>query len=405
MILKIAWRNIWRNPLRSLVVISALTIGMFAGLFSSTFINGWMQQRIRDGVETETSHIKVQSKAFIQSQDFENSFLNADSLAEVYRSVSNVNGVSPRLIIMSMAATAETATGVKVLGVDPDNEREVVNISEKLIEGNWFEDKKRNSIIIGHKLADKLKIGLRKKIILRFQDSSGTITGGSFRVGGIYKTINNSFDEMNVWVRETDLRRIALLPVGTAHEIAVHVEDGDLMASTVEQLHQKSDNLIVRDWRSFSPEFGYIDEMGNMYNYIFIIIILLALGFGIVNTMLMVVMERVHELGMLMAVGMHRISIFKMIVIETILLCITGGFTGILLGVGLTEYYAKYGVDLSVWSDGLQEWGFNPIVYPEYDMPMVITIAILVIITGILASFYPARKALKLNPSEAVRVI
>lgn len=405
MILKIAWRNVWRNPTRSLVVILAMFIGMLFGLFSSTFMTGWMQQRLNDGIETETSHIQIHHPEFKNSDDLNTYIANADQLGQQIKQIEGVNGVSERLKIQAMVASAETSTGIMILGVDPNSESQVINLPEKIIEGNWFESKRRNSVVIGQKLADKLKVKIRSKIVLRLQDAEGNITGGAFRVVGIFKTINSTFDERFVWVTKKDLNKLTLLPDDIAHEIAVHVEDQKLLAHTVEQIKALNPDVITESWQDVSPELGYLTEIGNTYQYFLVIIILLALGFGIVNTMLMVVLERIRELGMLMAVGMNKRRIFTMIVLESIMLSIVGGFAGIAGGIGLTEYLQIDGIDLSLWGEGLTQWGFAPIVYPMYDVSMVITISILVILTGILASLYPAYKGLKLNPSEAIRVI
>ncbi|TAJ14628.1 ABC transporter permease [Marinilabiliaceae bacterium JC017] len=405
MLLKISWRNIWRNPTRSMVVISAMLVGMFAGVFSSTFINGWMQQRLKDGIETETSHIQIHSPAFKLNDDLKNYIPEANAITADIRKNDQIRGVSPRIVIQSMIASAETATGVKIIGADPMEEKKVTNLPDKLIEGKWFEGVKRNPIIIGHKLADKLKVKMRSKVVLRMQDTEGNITGGAFRVAGIYQTVNSTFDETNVWVCNTDLQQLTLLPDGAAHEITIFINNQDDLASIENQISATHPDLITESWPDLSPELGYLTEIGNTYMYILVIIILLALGFGIVNTMLMVVMERIHELGMLMAVGMSKSRVFLMIIIESTFLSIVGGFAGILLGALTTEYWAVKGIDLSIWGEGLSEWGFATIVYPVYDIPMVVTIAVMVILTGIVASIYPAYKGLKLNPSEAIRVI
>lgn len=405
MILKIAWRNIWRNPTRSMVVIMAMFVGMLFGLFSSTFMTGWMQQRLNDGIETETSHIQLHHPQFKNTDD-QNTYINqARKKGEQILALPGVDGVSERVKIQAMVASAETSTGILVMGINPQQEKQVINLPEKIVAGDWFESKKRNSIIIGQKLAEKLKVRLRSKIVLRLQDVDGNITGGAFRVTGIFKTINTSFDEAYVWVQKNDLQKLTLLPADAAHEIVVHVENQELLTQTVNEISILYPNVLTESWQDVSPELGYLTEVGNTYQYFLVIIILLALGFGIVNTMLMVVLERVRELGMLMAVGMNKRRIFTMIVLESIMLSIVGGFSGILGGIGLTEYLQIDGIDLSLWGEGLTEWGFAPIVFPMYDVPMVVTIAVLVIITGIMASLYPAYKGLKLNPSEAIRVI
>jgi ABC-type antimicrobial peptide transport system permease subunit len=142
----------------------------------------------------------------------------------------------------------------------------------------------------------------------------------------------------------------------------------------------------------------------NLMLYIFVGIILLALGFGIVNTMLMVILERVKELGMLMAVGMNRVRVFSMIVLETVFLSLTGGTIGILLALILTQITGKTGIDLSLWGDGLNSMGYDSIIYPEIGFDSIIGVAIMVIITGVLSAIYPARKAIRLNPAEALRI-
>jgi len=405
MILKIAWRNIWRNPTRSLVVIMAMFVGMLFGLFSSTFMTGWMQQRLNDGIETETSHIQLHHPQFKNTDDQNIYISQALEKREQILLLPGVNGVSERFKIQAMVASAETSTGIMVLGANPQQEKQVINLSEKIVAGDWFESQRRHSIVIGQKLAEKLKVRLRSKIVLRLQDADGNITGGAFRVTGIFKTINTSFDEAYVWVQKNDLQKLTLLPADAAHEIAVHVENQEMQMQIVNKLTSLYPDLLTESWQDVSPELGYLTEVGNTYQYFLVIIILLALGFGIVNTMLMVVLERLRELGMLMAVGMNKRRIFTMIVLESIMLSIVGGFSGILGGIGLTEYLQIDGIDLSLWGEGLTEWGFAPIVFPMYDVPMVVTIAALVIITGIIASLYPAYKGLKLNPSEAIRVI
>ena len=141
----------------------------------------------------------------------------------------------------------------------------------------------------------------------------------------------------------------------------------------------------------------------NQYMFIFIIVILIALCFGIINTMLMVIMERIHELGMLMAIGMNRARVFAMIMLETVFLSLTGGITGLILGYTAIKYFAKAGINLYFWKEAFSELGYSSYIYPVIDSKTMIITAILVMIAGIFSALYPAYKALKLNPSEAIR--
>ncbi|WP_461632119.1 ABC transporter permease [Labilibaculum euxinus] len=403
MIRSVAWRNIWRSPLRSGIIIAAISVGMSAGVFTTTFTKGWMNQRLEAGVETEASHIRIQQPKFGENYDLKESIPNSESLVNEISKLDHINGISPRIVIQSMLASAETGTGVKIIGINPEKEKTVTNLHSKLSEGKYFEGVKRNPILIGAKLAKKLKVKMRSKVVITVQDASGNITGGAFRVCGIFDITSGMFEETNVFVRKTDLARLLDLESSVSHEILVHLDDTELIDQQSLLLKKKHKNLLVQTWKESMPELGYINEIGNLYTYIFVIIILLALGFGIVNTMLMVILERIKELGMLMAIGMSKARIFGMLMLETVLLTFTGGFTGILLGLGATYATMEKGIDLSDYAAGLEDMGYSSHIYPVVELETLVTIAILVLITGIAASVYPARKALKYNPAEAIR--
>ena len=136
---------------------------------------------------------------------------------------------------------------------------------------------------------------------------------------------------------------------------------------------------------------------------VFIIVILIALCFGIINTMLMVIMERIHELGMLMAIGMNRLKVFNMIMLETVFLSLTGGLTGLIVGYTAIIYFGKTGINLFFWKDAFAEIGYSAVIYPATDPKTVGITTLLVILAGIISALYPAFKALKLNPSESIR--
>ena len=160
----------------------------------------------------------------------------------------------------------------------------------------------------------------------------------------------------------------------------------------------------VLSWRDISPEMNYYTEFMDFYMYIFIVIILFALLFGIINTMLMAVMERAKEIGMLMAVGMNKLRVFIMIMFETVLLAFTGGAVGVFIGYLISKYFEKQAIDLSAWGQAYEDLGYDPFVYTIIESKWLVIIPFLVIITGIIASVYPAIKALSNDPAEALRI-
>jgi ABC-type lipoprotein release transport system permease subunit len=404
MIWSVSWRNVWRSKTRSLVIITAITLGVFAGVYTIAFMLGWVNQRVDNVIRTEVSHIQIHHADYIQTSEVKDYITDINTIKENIESKPNVESVSTRLIATCMISSAETGSGVQMVGIDPENEQKVTNLHTKIIDGAYFEGVKRNPIVIGEKLAKKLKVKVRSKIVVTVTEMDGTLSGGAFRVAGIFKTANSTYDEMRAFVRFEDLQNLIMIEDNVAHEIAILMTENNIEDEMAAQIKSEYPQLQTLTWTELMPDMKMMNESMSFMMYIFVVIILLALGFGIVNTMLMVILERVKELGMLMAVGMNRLRIFSMIVLETIFLSLVGGVVGIGLAVGLTLITGKTGVDLSLWAEGLSSAGFDSIVYPEIGIDSVIVVTILVILTGILSSIYPARKAIKLNPAEALRI-
>jgi putative ABC transport system permease protein len=392
----------WRNKLRSSIIITAVTLGIFAGIFLTAFTSGMINSRIQSIISTEISHIQIHQPGFLDNDQFSLLIQNADSIVNDVMKTPGVVASSKRIIINSMVASAETGTGVKIIGIDPENERKVTDLNTKIINGKYLDSTGRNPVVISERLSRKLKVGLKNKIIITVQDINKNITGGAFRVVGIYRTDNMIFDEANIFVRGTDLSRLTGLNGDEAHEIAIllHKNETDVITKT---LSAQFPNLEVKSWQQLSPEAGYLVSAMNQYMFIFIIVILIALCFGIINTMLMVIMERIHELGMLMAIGMNRMRVFTMIMLETVYLSLTGGITGLLLGYIAIRYFEKAGINLFFWKEAFSEIGYSSFIYPVVDSKTMIVTAFLVILAGVISALYPAYKALKLNPSEAIR--
>jgi len=399
----VSWRNVWRNKLRSLIIISAIAIGVFAGVFTTAFMQGMSEQRVEAAIKTEISFIQLHNPKFKEAQDIDALIKNVNEKKQKISEIKNVSGQSERIVINGMAASAETSSGVRLYGINTKDEIKVTNINEKLIEGKFLEGIKRNPVVIGHKLAEKLNLKLRSKIIFTFQDFEGNLTGGAFRIAGIYRTDNAMFDGSTIFVKKSDLQRLTMLPENTAHEIVVNIDNQEADKTVKAEIEKQFTDVETKLWTELKPELAYLTEVMGMYMYIFVGIILFALGFGIVNTMLMVVLERVKEIGMLLAVGMNKMRVFSMIVLETVFLSLTGGIVGIVLGGLVSKYYSTNAIDLSMWSEGLGSIGWGSKVFTSIGFEMLISITLMVIATGIIAAIYPARKALKLNPADALR--
>jgi ABC-type lipoprotein release transport system permease subunit len=404
MLIRISWRNVWRNALRSGVVIASIALGIWAGLFVISVSSGLNQQRTADAINTSISHLQLHHPEFTKDNNVKYRIQNAEAVEATLAAKPEVQAVTKRVILSGMVSSSTGGFGVRISGVEAESQTQVTTLASKIEEGAFLKGDKRNLIVIGTRLADKLNVKIRSKIVLTFQKDDGEIVAGAFRVGGLYKTSSSKSDELNVFVRSSDVNRLLEESAGY-HEIAVLLKSTDQVKPQAEVIRSEFSELQAETWQEIAPELGYADEMMKQILYIIIGIILLALSFGIINTMLMAVLERKRELGMLMSVGMNKTKVFTMIVIETLFISLVGGPLGVLLGFLTITYFGSAGIDLSVVGKGLEEFGISTMIYPKLEPSFYLNVTIMVMIAALLASIYPAIKALQLKPAEAVRAI
>lgn len=241
------------------------------------------------------------------------------------------------------------------------------------------------------------------RVILSFLDVNGNQTGAAYRICGIFRTNNDLFEATSVFVPMEELRRLTGLEDGVYHRFIARLEENDMTDRVTPVLKEALPGLEVMNWKEIQVDLAMIADYINQIYAIFMVLILAALSFGIVNTMLMAVLERTRELGMLSAVGMNRRRIFLMIMLESVFLSVVGGFTGMAVSgivIGITNHT---GINLVKYSEGLEAFGYSAHLYPTIGADFFIILTVLIVITGILSAVYPARKALQLNPVEALR--
>jgi len=402
MLISLAWKNIWRNKKRSLIIIAAITFGLWGGIFSSAIMVGMMESMVETAISRDLSHIQIHKRDYEKDRDIRNFIPDGLNVLSTTKSVQGVQSASGRTIIAGMAASPSSSYGVAIIGVVPEESKQVTDIYTTIIEGSYFESNRRNPILIGRKLAERLNLKLNSKVVLSFQNLEGGIAYTACRVVGIFKTNSSQFDEMNVYVAQSDVFRI-LESDPIIHEIAIRTESVEVIDPVRDNLRSQFGLLQIESWEEMAPELAYLSETTGIYMYIFVGIIIFALLFGITNTMLMSVVDRIHELGVLIAIGMKRSKIFIMIVFESVLLSLTGGIGGIAVGIVTISYYGENGIDLTAISGSLESFGATTILYPFLPVLMYITLTIMIVIAANIAAILPAWKATHLVPSEAIR--
>lgn len=402
MILILAWRNIWRNKKRSLIIITAIAVGLCCGLFASATMFGMWDSLINTTIDRALGHFQIHSKSFENEKLLTDTIPNFENILTQLRSTKHVVGASSRILVEGMISSATSSSGIKVVGINPNDEEKVTPVYKQLIQGSYFGEDWKNQIVIGQKLAENLGVKERSKVVLSFQGIDGSIIYGAFRVAGIFKTESSIFDKSNIFVKQSDL--LPLINSGPiSNEIVVRLSSVQQVDSVYIPIKRQYANLSVKNWEELAPELKLFNDMLMTQMNIFVGIILFALLFGITNTMLMSVMERVREFGVLMAVGMKRSRVFIMIVLEAISLSFIGGIIGISIGLIFIEYFKHVGINLSAFTEGLSQWSMGSRLYTSLPFDFYPSLVLMILITAILGAFYPALKAIKLKPATAIR--
>jgi ABC-type lipoprotein release transport system permease subunit len=398
-----AWRNIWRNKARSMVIMLSVAIGLLAGIGVLALYKGMMKSRVRTVIDSEVAHLQLHHADF--KKDYHPAYLlpGANALLQKVQSYPEVKMAAPRSLAQGMLVTTTGSAGVQINGVVPQLEYGASHLREKLITGEGFHEAKKNEILVGKKLADKMKLKTGSKLVLTFTDTADNLVSSAFRVAGIYQSGNAPLDEANVYVLLTTLNEL-LLTGDAFHEIAILLNRDEDLQVVQEKLRSAYPSLLVESWKEISPETELMVKTVDEYSYIIMIVILVALAFGILNTMLMSVLERTKEIGMMVALGTPRLSIFLLVLLETVFLTIAGTPIGLLAAYLITGHYQKHGLDLSgMGKDMMASFGFDTTIYPSFPWEKLIIILILVVGTALLSCLLPALKALRLKPVEALR--
>ena len=406
MFFKMAWRNVWRNKRRSWIIICTMVVGLVGMLFSLAFMEGIMRQTLANALGTHIGHLEIHKKGFENNKVISLSLENPEEVIQVVAEEPGVVAYSPRVVSSGLISSSESSSGITIIGIDPPKEPRVTTIKELVVQGDYLDENGAFQVLIGQGLAEKLKVGLEDKIVLMAQDLTGDIGSGAYRVKGIFRTASPNFDKYMVYLNLKDSQK--LLSLGNRiSEVAITIDTPRNPQAVQNALLTRldSEEYEVLTWKQIIPIMVSQIEFFDQFIYIFFLVICIAMGFGIVNTLLMATMERIREFGIMMALGVRPQKIFRLVVTESVLLCLCGTVLGNLLSYLLVLYVSQKGLNLSIFSKSLETFGIGNFIYPHLTISMVLIGAVAVFTMGILASLYPGYKASRLRPVEALRYI
>jgi putative ABC transport system permease protein len=403
MITILAWLNIWRNPVRTGVVMAAVVIGIWALVFLLGFFNGMVDSYINATIESRTSHLQIHHPEFVEDPEVMYFLEPAEKFREKLHADSRVKTTAERLVVQGLLSSASGSRGAMVKGVKPEHEKEISALDRKVAEGEFLDVDRRNPMLVSRGMGRRMGVSLNQHLVLSFQNAEGEFASGRFRVVGWYDTGNQQEDDMMAFVRFDDLLELSLLQESAFHEMAVLLFDIKDVPAFHSEFSKILGNAHIRPYTEISPDMVLYNDQIKIILSIMIIVVMIALLFGIINTMLMAVLERQRELGMLMAIGMNRRKVFFMITLESIFMCTFAAPLGVLVGYTTISLLGNTGIDLKNWSDGLEHFGIGTLIYPNLGRTAYLEIVLALVITAIVAGIYPSIKAISLRPVDAIR--
>ncbi len=403
----LSWRNIWRHRRRSIVVISSIAIGIVGMLVSMAFMNSLGAQMIDNTISTSIGHIAIHKKGFQENAKLE---LNFNPDKKIIKAVSeSAFSYAPKVKIQGMVRSSETARGVMIIGIDPAREKTVSNIYKYTSSENgskYLDNPDENSILISKSMAKKLDLIIGDKLVLMLQDKHNEISGEGLVVKGIFESPFETLDKFVVYVGIKKLQKITGIG-NNISEITILLKDKNIVDPVKNTLISGIGNpgLEILTWKDMAPDVVSAVKLFDQMMYIFFMIIFVTVIFSVANILIMSIMERFHEIGVMKSIGTRPSRIFFMIMFEALNLCLAGlafGFFVSAIVIGIMYYT---GLDLSIFAESMRVYGSGSILYPYVKVMDIIISFVIVIITAVTAALYPAIKAARIKPLEALNFI
>lgn len=404
MLYQLALRNIWRNRRRTLLTLLAMIVSSALLILALGLFSGMLRDMLASATEQYYGHLIISAKGY---QDDRDMFLNfpMDKVTGKILNQDEILGSSPRLRSFGLLSHLQNSFPAEVLGVLPAREQTVTSLQDSLIDGRYLAAEDVNGAVLGSGLAQRLKVAPGDQLVFVTQAADGSIGNDLLQVKGVFSTGDVGHDNTLILVPLAWLQQVLVLP-GQIHEIAVRTDDPLNAAALVKKYRPDlPGTLEILDWGEMLPEMREVVASYDVSRMIIVIILYIATGLGILNTFFMAVMERTRELGVLMAIGMRPGQIRIMILLETIIMASLGLLCGVVLGVAMSLYMAFVGVDLSGTLTPITYAGGTilPRLHAVIEASNILIPSFCLLIVSLLAGFFPANRAAKMQPVVAIR--
>ena len=396
LLLQLSWRNLWRHRRRNGILIIAIAIAVAGVVLLNTLLRG-MQIDMRESViDNLTGHVKVLEPGYRADPSIAHGF---EVAADLGLDADAIAGWTMRVRVPAVIMSERETRGVQLVGVDPAREH-ISFLDDVVVDGEFLADPADRRILVGAGLAEQLETRVGRRLVLITQGADGRNREAGYRIAGIYRAQASALEKAFVFTGVDTLKD--MLDTDTVTEVSVRLVDERHEPGILASMIETFVGLDVLSWRDLEPQAAMMTEFMDSAVFIYFLVIMGALVFGLVNTLVTAVMERVRELGMLRALGMRPRTVVAQVVTESSLMMAAGVAGGLLIAVAVYAPIAD-GLDLSAFDDSLASFGVGPQFVPVMAAGDVILVAALSMALGLLASFYPARRAVKLKPLDALR--
>jgi ABC-type lipoprotein release transport system permease subunit len=398
---RLAWRYLWRNYRRTGIMLLAIAVGVWAMIFMTALMRGMVDQMIGDGIDALPGYVQVHHPDFRDDPNIANSLAAPDAALRAALDEPPVTAWAPRVKLPAIIASERNTRGVTLLGVIPDREIALALDPASIVAGRFLDGPQDPGLVVGRRMLDRLETDLGKRVVVMSQDPDNNIADRGFRIVGVFEGDLAGQEEQWIYAGLETVQ--TLLSMGDRiSEIAVaggNYRDVEALLARVREAAPASAEVLP--WTELEPYLGMMMGVMDGFVLVWIVVIFLALSFGLVNTLMMAVFERVREIGLMQALGMKPAAILYQVLLESLMLLALGLVLGNLLAV-LTIWPIRDGIDLSAVAEGFEMMGASSTLYPARYGRDLVTANGVVLVLGILTGLLPAWRASQYRPVEAI---
>ena len=404
MYLKLAWRNIWRNKRRTLITVSSIMFAVIFAMFLESIERGSHNVAIQNMTRFHTGYIQVQDYRFEDQPSLDNAFLyDSEQRDQILSSSEAIDFMVPRIETFMLAAGDDVTRGAMVLGIDPAQEHKLNNLKDHLTQGSF--SSKGESVVIAAGLADRLEISMGDSLVLLGQGRFGMTAAGKYQITGIVDLPMRAMNNQMIYLSLRDAQQLLSADERITNLLVTPASPGqtDAVANSIEEAVSGSE-LRVYTWRELLPNLVEALRFDRASTRFLMGILYIVIGFGIFGTVLTMTLERLHEFGLLISIGMHRVRLAIVVFLETLFMSVLGVSAGYFFCTFLLLYFRANPIELGGdAAEIIAEYGFDPVIPAAIASDIYIFQGMFVFVLSVLISFYPTIKILRLNTMDATR--